>query len=47
MLIYGAPDPYVRGRSWYRQFRRFEITDGAVEVSAEEEGLFEDPESEF
>ena len=41
--IYGAPDPYVRGRSWYRQFSRFEITDGAVEVSEEEEELFEDP----
>lgn len=45
--IYGAPDPYVRGRSWYRQFRRFEITDGTVEVSKEEEKLFKDPASDF
>lgn len=45
--IYGAPDPYVRGRSWYRQFRIFEITDGTVEGTEEEEELFEDPGGEF
>ena len=45
--IYSASDPYVRGRSWYRQFRIFEITDGVVEATKEEEDLFEDPESEF
>lgn len=45
--IYGASDSYVFARSVYRQSRRFEITDGSIESTAEEEEMFENAEQDF
>ncbi|MFQ5346835.1 MAG: VacJ family lipoprotein, partial [Rhodothalassiaceae bacterium] len=39
--VYRAEDPYAFARSAFRQHRRYQITNGAVEESEEEEELFE------
>ena len=40
--LYKSDDPYVTARSAFRQNRRFEITNGAVEQSEAEEELFDE-----
>ncbi len=38
--MYEAEDPYVLARSAYRQKRTFDISDGAIDTSEEEEDIF-------
>lgn len=45
--MYEASDPYVLARSAYRQKREFDISDGAIETSEEEEDLFDEEFEDF
>lgn len=40
--MYEANDPYVLARSAYRQKRDFDISDGAIDTSQDEEDLFDE-----
>lgn len=40
--LYASPDPYATARSAYRQNRIFEIADGKVKPSEEEDDLFDE-----
>lgn len=40
--MYEANDPYVLARSAYRQLRTFEVSDGAIDTSEEEEDIFDE-----
>lgn len=40
--LYASPDPYALARSAYRQVRIFEIADGKVKASEEEDDLFDE-----
>ncbi len=45
--LHETDDPYVLARSAYRQNRRFDISDGKVVSTEEEEDMFEDFDEEF
>ena len=40
--LYKADDPYVLARSAYRQLRIFEVSDGAIDTSEDEEDMFDE-----
>jgi phospholipid-binding lipoprotein MlaA len=40
--LYAAEDPYVLARTAYRQLRLFEVSDGALGTSEEEEDMFDE-----
>ena len=45
--LYQSSDPYALARSAFWQLREFEITDGAVTTSEEEEQMFDELDDEF